>query len=93
MLENIKSIFVLTEILSFTDDLINLKLFKYNKAFQNKINIDLINYKFFSGRYIINKDNYKAKEYNCYNHRLYMKENIQTRKEMDREKNIIMMDI
>ena len=68
MLENIKSIFILKEVLSYTDDLIQLDLFKYNKALQNKININLINYKFFSGRYIINEDNNKAKEYSCYNH-------------------------
>jgi len=70
MLENIKSIFVLKEIFSYTNDydLISLNLFKYNKALQNKININLIHYKFFSGRYIVYEENNKAKEYNCYNH-------------------------
>ena len=40
-----------------------LKLVKYNKGLQKELNINLINYKLFSGRYIIYEANKKGKEY------------------------------
>ena len=63
MLKNIKSKFILKEILSLVETRLQLDLFKYNKDFQNKIDINLTNYKFFSKRYIIYEDNNQAKEY------------------------------
>ena len=45
------------------DDRIKLKLVKYNKNLQNKININIINYKIFSERYIIYETKEKVKEY------------------------------
>ena len=41
-----------------------LELIKYNKSFQNKININLINYQCFSGKYIIYESKDIVKEYN-----------------------------
>ena len=49
---------------------LKLKLINYNKALQNKININLTNYKFFSGKYIIFETKEKGKEYNAYNDNL-----------------------
>ena len=64
MLKNIKSLYILKEIVShFVETSLKLKLFKYNKDFQNKIDISLINYKFFSKRYVKYEDNNQAKEY------------------------------
>ena len=40
-----------------------LKLIKYNKSLQENMNISLINYKNFSGKYIIYEQNGKGKEY------------------------------
>ena len=40
-----------------------LNLVKYNKNLQNQININLFNYKFFSGKYIIYEEIGKGKEY------------------------------
>ena len=45
MLENIKSSFFIKIIFSFLDNKTKLKLMKYNKSLQNKIDISLINYK------------------------------------------------
>ena len=42
---------------------IKLKIIKYNKNLQNKIDIKLINYKFYSGKYIIYENKIKGKEY------------------------------
>ena len=43
-----------------------LKVLKYNKRLQNKIDITLNNYKFLSGRYIVYESNNKGKEYDGY---------------------------
>ena len=45
------------------DEKIKLKLIKYNKSLQYKIDIKLINYKFYTGKYIIYETNIKGKEY------------------------------
>ena len=69
MLENIKSSFNLKNIFSFiSDDKKKLKLIKYNKNLQQKVDINLINYQLFSGKYIVYEKNgkckiYKANEY------------------------------
>ena len=62
MLDNIKSIFFSRIIFSYLEEKIKLKVIKYNKKLQNKIDINLINYKYFSGKYIIYENNIKWKE-------------------------------
>ena len=44
-----------------------LKVVKYNKSLQKNIDINIINYKHFSGRYIIYESNGIGKEYEGYN--------------------------
>ena len=68
IMANIKSIFFIRILFSHLNEKIKLKLIKYNKNLQNKIEIDLINYKFYSGRYIIYETNIKGKEYKGYYH-------------------------
>ena len=63
MLDNIKSSYFSKIIFSFIDEKIKLKILKYNKKMQNNIGINLINYKFFSKKYIINEGNGKIKIY------------------------------
>jgi len=63
LLENIKSIDIIKKIFSNLDEKIKLKTIKYNKKLQNQFNINLIKYKFFSGRYIVYDSNGKGKEY------------------------------
>ncbi len=64
MLNNIKSNFIVKMIFIHLYDRIRLKLIKYNKILQNKVNINLYNYKIFSGRYIEYEIDGKGKEYN-----------------------------
>ena len=45
MVDNIKSIFFLKIIFDFTEERKKLKMVKYNKNLQNKININILNYK------------------------------------------------
>jgi len=65
MLSNIKDN-CLNQIFSFLDDGPKLKILKYNKILQNKLSINLVNFKFFSKRYIIYAENRRGKEYQSY---------------------------
>ena len=64
MLRGIKSSYFIKIIFSYVDDCRKLKLIKYNKIIQKILDINIINYRFFSGRYIVYDSNKKAKEYN-----------------------------
>ena len=66
MIKNVKSNFISTIIFSFIDDKRKLELVKYNKILQKNININIIDYKLFSGKYIIYEENGIAKEYSLY---------------------------
>ena len=63
MLKNIKSSYFSKIIFSFIDEGQKLKIVKYNKGLQKNIDIDLVNYKFFSKKYIINESNGISKVY------------------------------
>ena len=63
MLINIKSSFIVKRIFYHCATKIKLKLVKYNKKLQNKINLDILDYKSFSGRYIKYETKIKGKEY------------------------------
>ena len=67
MLKNIKSSYFIKLIYTFVDEAKKLKLVKYNKSMQKNLNISIINYKHFSGRYIIYESNGFRKEYYGYN--------------------------
>ena len=64
MLENVKSSYITKIVFSFVDEKQKLKLIKCNKSLQQKIDISIINYIHFKGRYIIYESNGKGKEYN-----------------------------
>ena len=66
MLKNIKSSYFIRLIFTFVDESQKLKLVKYNKSIQKNLNISIINYKSFRGRYIIYESNGIEKEYNGY---------------------------
>ena len=64
MLINVRSSYIAKIIFTYNEEEIKLKLIKYNKALQKKIDVNIINYKLFKGRYIIYESNGKGKEYN-----------------------------
>ena len=64
MLQKTKSIYFLKRLFTFVDEKNKLDIIKYNKNMQNILDISLINYKTFSGRYILYGKNGKGKEYN-----------------------------
>ena len=66
MLDNIKSLYILKDCFSVLDEKRKLLLIKFNRRIQNKININLIHYKLFSGKYIIYEENGIMKEFNGY---------------------------
>ena len=63
MLKNIKATYFIKLLFSYVDEKQKLKIVKYNKSLQNIININIVNYKFFTGRYIIYESNGIGKEY------------------------------
>ena len=63
MLKNVKSSYFLRISFSFLNEKLKLELIKYNKILQKIINVTLINYKYFSGKYIEYELNRKGKEY------------------------------
>ena len=67
MLENIKSSFFIEKVLSNLKEKTKLEIIKYNKKLQKKINIDIFNYKIFSGKYIVYETKEKGKIINPYN--------------------------
>ena len=62
MLKYIKSSYFNSILFSYIPEGQKLKLIKYNKSLQKNININIINYKFYSGKYIIYESNLR-KEY------------------------------
>ena len=70
MLEKIKSIFYIRILLSHLNEKVKLGLIKYNKFFQNIVDINLINYKAYTDKYINYENERKGKLYNVYDERL-----------------------
>ena len=63
MLSKIKSIYFSRIVFLNLDEKRKLKLIKYNKKMQYSLDIGLINYILFSGKYIIYESDRKGKEY------------------------------
>ena len=88
MLKKIKSIYFIKRLFTFVDEKDKLNTIKYNKYIQNILDISLINYKNFSGKYIIYEQNGKGKEYD-YDGDLIFEGEYLMDKEMEKEKNMI----
>ena len=88
MLKNVKTSYFLKIIFSFIPEKQKLDLIKYTKTIQDFINISLINYKLFSGKYIEYGLNGKGKEYNKEGDLIFEGEYFNGKK-MEKEKNII----
>ena len=70
MLKNIKSIYFIKLIFSHVDEGQKLKLVRYNISLQKNMNISLINYKHFKGKYLIYESNEIGKEYDGFSNLL-----------------------
>ena len=70
ILENIKSKYIIQIIFSHMCERIKFKAIRYNKKLQEINNIRLINYKFFSGRYLTFITKEKVNEYSGYSDNL-----------------------
>ena len=95
MLKNSKSIYFIKKLFTFLDEKTKLDIIKYNKNMQNILDISLINYKFFSDRYIIFEKIGKETEKDESVTSMVlqnMKENIYMEKEMEKEKNMMNME-
>ena len=64
MLDLIKSFYITKIIFSYVNEGKKLKIVKYTKNLQKNIDIGIINYKLFKGKYIIYEPNRIGKEYN-----------------------------
>ena len=63
MLKNIKSSYFVQLLFLYLDEKNKLKIAKYNKSLQKNLNITIINYKLFTGKYIIYESKGIGKEY------------------------------
>ena len=63
MLKIVRSSYFIKLLFFHLDEKQKLKVVKYSKRIQKNLNISLINYKYYSGRYIIYESNEKGKEY------------------------------
>ena len=70
MLKNIKSVFSLKFVSSKVIEKRILELIRYNKSLQNKLDKSLLNYRIFSGQYIIYETFTKGKLYDAFNNNL-----------------------
>ena len=64
MLKTIKSSYFIPILFSFVYERQKLKVIKYNKILQTNLNINILNYKNFTGRYILYESNRIGKEIN-----------------------------
>ena len=75
LLNNVKSSYFIELLFSQINIKRKLRIINYNHRLQNILNINLINYKIFNGKYIIYESDVKAKEFSIYNDHLIYKGN------------------
>ena len=66
-IENIESIFFIRKLFSYIYEKRKLNLIIYNKKIQKIFDINLINYKIKSGKYVVHESKTVSKEYDIYN--------------------------
>ena len=64
MLKKVKSLYFVKNLFTYIVEKKKLKLMKYNKSLQKNINISIINYIHFQGKYLVYTSNGKVREYN-----------------------------
>ena len=66
MLKKINSTFFIRIIFFYLNEKQKLRIIKYNKLLQNKLDINIINYQYYKGKYVVYESKGKGKEYNSY---------------------------
>ena len=61
MLEIIKSIYFIKNLFSYVHKYRKLKIINYNKILQNSLNLNIIDYRILSGKYVIYETKEKGK--------------------------------
>ena len=87
MLKDIKSFYFILKLFLHLDEKQKLKVVKFNKSLQKQIDISILNYKYFSERYIIYESKGTGKEYYIYNDELIYEGEYLNGKKMEKEKN------
>ena len=70
MLKNIKSIIIIKKVFSRLRIKKKLDLIKYNNIIKNRLDINLLDYKTFSGRYIVYEKEGRGKEFSLFTNNL-----------------------
>ena len=91
MQEKLKSTFFMKKLFFHLNERRKLKLIKYNKSIQKDLDIGLINYLYFTKKYIIYETKEKEKNIIDTIVNYFMKENIYMEKEMEKGKNMIII--
>ena len=74
MLENVNSIYIIQWLFSNIYERKKLKLIKYNKKIQEKVDVNINNYKLFKRKYVTFDKNGFAKEYGLFDNKLIYEE-------------------
>ena len=69
-MKEIKSSYFITKIFDFINEKRKLDIVKYNKNYQNLLDLDIINYRTLSGRFIVKEENGIIKEYDDINYNI-----------------------
>ena len=93
LLKYIKSKYIIHNLFSFMTEGKKLKIMKYNKFIQKKLQIYINDYEIFSGRYKMEGNNGKVKEYSLDGDKLVFEGEYLNGKEMVKEKNMANMKL
>ena len=67
---NVKTLYFIKVLFSYLNEKRKLKIINYNKSLQNLLDINIINYKIFSGKFLEYESGGNVKEYDSYNDHL-----------------------
>ena len=78
-----KPTFFLKFLFSYVNERTKLNLVRYNKKEQKNLNISLINYKFYNGKYLVLEEEEKVKEYDGFTDKLIFEGGYLNKKKME----------
>ncbi len=69
---NVKTLYFIKVLFSYLNEKRKLKIINYNKSLQNLLDINIINYKIFSGKFLEYESGGNVKEYDSYNYKIVL---------------------